>query len=209
VRVILASLIGLLVAGCATPLATQRASLAGKAVCCGSPSEFTYSPLASERKAVVEITEAAPAYAFPSGKSYFAAFKLESKRNRTLLVESEFNGVLIGQFFQPTCMFLDVNHRPLRTDSPAMDFVPSTLIPHSDAHMAGALKVPDNAEYVVIYTTGVSESTAKATIPGGVGVFIAGGRFPVVSPNSDATVSLSLSPTGTIALSLTNLPSRN
>lgn len=206
-RVVLASVLSVLIAGCATPVATQRASLAGRAVCCSSLSAFKYSPLASNRNTTVEISDAAPAYVFPSGKSYFAAFKLDNKPNRTLLVESDFNGPLIGQLFQPTCLFLDADHKPLQTVTPALRFVPGSFFPHAVAHMAGELKVPDNSEFLVVHTSDFSDMTVSATIRVPASVIMTG-RVAVISQNPESSISLQLSPTGTITLSLINNQSR-
>ena len=200
-RAILASVLSLLIAGCTIPLAIQQASLAGRAVCCSSLSEFKYSPLASNQKMTVEISEVAPAYVFPGGKSYFAAFKLEQKPNRTLFVESEFNGPLIGQFFQTTCLFLDADYKPLQTITPALSFVPHSYSPYADAHMAGELKVPDNSEFVVVHTSDFSDMTVTATIQVPASIILTG-RIPIVTQNPEATISLQLSPTGTITLSI-------
>ncbi|MFL9694754.1 transcriptional regulator, partial [Aeromonas veronii] len=56
--------------------ASALQQLGSATVCCTSISELQYQPLAAEQERVIAIDGSSPAFNFPEGKSYYAAFKL-------------------------------------------------------------------------------------------------------------------------------------
>ena len=70
------ALIALLVSACAGPYADVLRSLDAAPSCCASMAALPYRSLVFGQRAAVELTTSSPAYSFPSGKSYFVAFKL-------------------------------------------------------------------------------------------------------------------------------------
>jgi hypothetical protein len=198
------ALIAATLAACATPIADQRTALLSRAPCCKSWSDLEYKRLVLNQQITVQFGVASPVFAFPTGKSYTAAFQLDAGAGRGIRVASEFNGQLIGQFFRPILTFLDRDKNPIASASPNLRFVPSAMIPYTVAHMAGGVLVPDEAVYVVIYTRDFSDTAASATISTPPTVFMSG-TTPIVVPNSPTSKSLEMSPTGELGMTLTTV----
>lgn len=201
------SLVALLLASCAAPVAQQDSALTSKAVCCKSLSEFSYSSLPLGRRETFRLDASSRAFEFPTGKSYFAAFKLEPKANRQINIESNFNGQLIGQYLHPILTFLNAQHQPVATLAPQLEFVNAKVIPYTVAHMEGIVDVPDKAQYVVVHTGRLQEAPAVASTRPSMSMFMMG-TTPVVVPAGGGGRKLERSPTGELKLQLLDDSSR-
>jgi len=189
----------LLVAACATPMATQKSELNARTSCCKSVAEFKFDALDNEKEHELALGSSSFVFDFPTGKSYFASYKLPDGTKRALLIKSQFNGTYIGQFLQPIFTFLDSEKREVSTFSPRLSFIPPAFVPYTVAHMSGGIAVPDSAEFVVVYTKDFSNTAVGASVPQAPTVFTAG-KVPVVVPNAPAQRTFELSPSGVLVL---------
>ncbi|QET81289.1 MalM family protein [Aeromonas veronii] len=138
-------------------------------VCCTSINELQYQPLAAEQKRVVAIDGSSPAFNFPEGKSYYAAFKLPSNSGDLKITVA---GLIDKTLFNPTVLLLDSQFKPTRT-------IGANIITYKPARMLDGDRVegvftidrsyvgnPNNETYMVIYTTQATLSqTTQAMSP--------------------------------------------
>lgn len=138
-------------------------------VCCTSISELQYQPLAAEQKRVVAIDGTSPAFNFPEGKSYYAAFKLPTNSGDLKITVA---GLIDKTLFNPTVLLLDSQFKPTRT-------IGADIITYKPARMLDGDRVegvftidrsyvgnPNNETYMVIYTTQATLSqTTQAMSP--------------------------------------------
>ncbi|MCD6617998.1 MalM family protein [Aeromonas veronii] len=138
-------------------------------VCCSSINELQYQPLAAEQKRVVAIDGSSPAFNFPEGKSYYAAFKLPSNSGDLKITVA---GLIDKTLFNPTVLLLDSQFKPTRT-------IGANIITYKPARMLDGDRVegvftidrsyvgnPNNETYMVIYTTQATLSqTTQAMSP--------------------------------------------
>ena len=192
-------------AGCATPLIQQEAALEKKQVCCRSTVEFGFALLDHATVEKVVLDESSPVYEFFGVKSYFAAYRLEPKANRYLRIKSYFNGLKIEQYFQPIVQALDAQHRPLTAVAPRLQFVKGSLFGDPNAGMVGAMRVPDDAQFLIVHTGRFTEMPQDATTMPSFGVFMVG-KNPVFMKNPGRRFELTRSPIGQISLELRDIP---
>ncbi|MGL6003850.1 MalM family protein [Aeromonas sobria] len=132
-------------------------------VCCSSISELRYQPLAAEQKKVIAIDGSSPAFNFPEGKSYYAAFKLPTNSGDLKITIA---GLIDKTLFNPTVLLLDSQFKPTRT-------IGADIIAYKPARMLDGERVegvftidrsyvgnPNNETYMVIYT---AEATLSQT----------------------------------------------
>ena len=132
-------------------------------VCCSSLSELHYQPLAAEQKKVIAIDGSSPAFNFPEGKSYYAAFKLPTNSGDLKITVA---GLIDKTLFNPTVLLLDSQFKPTRT-------IGADIIAYKPARMLDGDRVegvftidrsyvgnPNNETYMVIYT---AEATLSQT----------------------------------------------
>lgn len=138
-------------------------------VCCSSINELQYQPLAAEQKRVVAIDGSSPAFNFPEGKSYYAAFKLPSNSGDLKITVA---GLIDKTLFNPTVLLLDSQFKPTRT-------IGANIITYKPARMLDGDRVegvftidrsyvgnPNNETYMVIYTTQATlNQTTQAMSP--------------------------------------------
>ncbi|WP_429120698.1 MalM family protein [Aeromonas veronii] len=138
-------------------------------VCCTSINELRYQPLAAEQKRVVAIDGSSPAFNFPEGKSYYAAFKLPTNSGDLKITVA---GLIDKTLFNPTVLLLDSQFKPTRT-------IGANIITYKPARMLDGDRVegvftidrsyvgnPNNETYMVIYTTQATLSqTTQAMSP--------------------------------------------
>ncbi|WP_270794661.1 MalM family protein [Aeromonas sp. QDB11] len=143
--------------------------LGAATVCCTSISELQYQPLAAEQKRVVAIDGTSPAFNFPEGKSYYAAFKLPTNSGDLKITVA---GLIDKTLFNPTVLLLDSQFKPTRT-------IGADIITYKPARMLDGDRVegvftidrsyvgnPNNETYMVIYTTQATLSqTTQAMSP--------------------------------------------
>ena len=149
--------------------ASALQQLGSATVCCTSISELQYQPLAAEQKRVVAIDGTSPAFNFPEGKSYYAAFKLPTNSGDLKITVA---GLIDKTLFNPTVLLLDSQFKPTRT-------IGADIITYKPARMLDGDRVegvftidrsyvgnPNNETYMVIYTTQATLSqTTQAMSP--------------------------------------------
>jgi maltose operon protein len=138
-------------------------------VCCSSINELQYQPLVAEQKKVVAIDGSSPAFNFPEGKSYYAAFKLPTNSGDLRVTVA---GLIDKTLFNPTVLLLDSQFKPTRT-------IGADIITYKPARMLDGDRVegvftidrsyvgnPNNETYMVIYTTQATlNQTTQAMSP--------------------------------------------
>jgi len=143
--------------------------LGAATVCCSSINELQYQPLAAEQEKVVAIDGSSPAFNFPEGKSYYAAFKLPTNSGDLKITVA---GLIDKTLFNPTVLLLDSQFKPTRT-------IGADIITYKPARMLDGDRVegvftidrsyvgnPNNETYMVIYTTQATLSqTTQAMSP--------------------------------------------
>ncbi|EKP0302193.1 MalM family protein [Aeromonas veronii] len=149
--------------------ASALQQLGSATVCCTSINELQYQPLAAEQKIVVAIDGSSPAFDFPEGKSYYAAFKLPTNSGDLKITVA---GLIDKTLFNPTVLLLDSQFKPTRT-------IGANIITYKPARMLDGDRVegvftidrsyvgnPNNETYMVIYTTKATLSqTTQAMSP--------------------------------------------
>ncbi|QLH65849.1 MalM family protein [Aeromonas veronii] len=149
--------------------ASALQQLGSATVCCTSINELQYQPLAAEQKRVVAIDGSSPAFNFPEGKSYYAAFKLPTNSGDLKITVA---GLIDKTLFNPTVLLLDSQFKPTRT-------IGADIVTYKPARMLDGDRVegvftidrsyvgnPNNETYMVIYTTQATLSqTTQAMSP--------------------------------------------
>lgn len=194
----LIAILCLMLGACATSIDKQNPSLGYASSCCKSAAEFRYQKiLPGMRK--FKIDQNAPVFDFEKGRSYFAAFEIPEDSSRHFRVKSYFNGMFIGQYFDPVILVLDAQHQPLTIGSLELQFVDGNMFKDSNAHMLGEFRVDSGAKYFVVLTTEFEGMAPVArTEPMGYGYMI--GSVPVMGMASGLSIQLERSPTGTLRI---------
>jgi hypothetical protein len=188
----------LLLSACATTTEKQDASLNQARVCCKSPKEFRYQRLLPGMKKF-KIDQHSPVFEFEKGRSYFAAFEIPRDSSRHFRAKSYFNGMFIGQYFDPVFLVLDENYQPITTGSLELQFVDGTMFHDTNAHMQGEFRVDANAKYLVVFTSKFEGMAPVArTQPMGYGYMV--GSVPVMGTTSGLNIQLERAPTGTLRI---------
>jgi hypothetical protein len=149
--------LSILLSACAT-VPELRAKVEAKLVCCKSPAEFPYAPLATEGLTKITLGEPSPVYGFPTGKSYFAAYSLPPGMSRRLLVRTFITGsaavesVTYSQVFCPQATFLDSAFRELSTVEKRPSVARGQWAKGIFPSFLSDFDVPPSATYVVFYT---------------------------------------------------------
>ena len=112
--------------GCAAGLASRADTLGSsrKAItqatpCCEMYSEFNFEPISIPSDKKFDLDRSSPAFVFPSGKSFFRAFRLPTFNvPYTLEIESRFAGegltVHSMWMYYPVLMYLDEQYKPVK-----------------------------------------------------------------------------------------------
>lgn len=143
--------------------ASALQQLGSATVCCSSISELQYQPLAAEQKKVIAIDGSSPAFNFPEGKSYYAAFKLPTHSGDLKITVA---GLIDKTLFNPTVLLLDSQFKPTRTiGADIITYKPARLL--DGDRVEGVFTIdrtyvgnPNNETYMVIYT---SQATLNQT----------------------------------------------
>ncbi|WP_240038663.1 MalM family protein [Aeromonas allosaccharophila] len=143
--------------------ASALQQLGAATVCCSNISELQYQPLLAEQEKVIAIDGRSPAFNFPEGKSYYAAFKLPTNSGDLKITVA---GLIDKTLFNPTVLLLDSQFKPTRT-------IGADIITYKPARMLDGDRVegvftidrsyvgnPNNETYMVIYTTQATLSQA-------------------------------------------------
>ncbi|WP_154222800.1 hypothetical protein [Marinicella rhabdoformis] len=186
---------------CAKPLVKQHDSLNSKTVCCDDLSELPYLEFHPTKKNKFKIDSESPAFRFGETKSYFSAFELPDFEGKYFEAKSYFNGMMIGQYFDPIFMTLDKNHRVLEVFSLNLRFVNSNLFGEQNANMKGLFKISPDSKYMVVFTAQFEEGDNYANIPPTMISYNVGNNVYYM-PGSGANIKLERSPTGKLMLRL-------
>lgn len=187
------------------PIKEQEVALNAKQLCCEDLKDIKYEALALKTPVKAILDSNADVRQFPQGRSYFKAFKIPAGPEQGLRVTSYFNGLLIKQFLQPVALFLDSDHKLLGTAAPRLQFRESSLFGDRKARMAGGVRVPANARYLLVFTTASFSGAAESvrTAPS-TGAFLVGST-PVITTNPGKTIELERAVTGELTLELEDL----
>ena len=184
--------------GCATSIDKQNASLGYASPCCASVSQFRYQPILPGMKKF-KIDRSSPVFNFDKGRSYFSAFEIAEGGSRHFRVKSYFNGMLIGQYFDPVILVLDAQYQPITVGSLELQFVDGNMFKDNNAHMLGEFRVDSDAKYFVVLTTEFENMAPVArTKPMGYGYII--GSIPVAGVTPGLNIQLERAPTGTLRI---------
>lgn len=156
--------LAVLLAGCAPlPVTVEQAArkLESVAVCCKTPSEFSYSSLSLRDRDSGYLNADSPVYDFGRGKAFFCAYTLPAD-GRSFTFYSPVGGFLpTAAFIDPVIAFLDVNHELILVQSQLpLKFGYHGLF--NDQHYETTVPIPSAARYVAISSDPTSQRTARA-----------------------------------------------
>lgn len=188
--------ITVLITGCATPIKQQYAELSIQKVCCSGPSEFEYSYIGIGSEKEIMFDKNSPVYDFGAGNSYFTSFEVPES-GHYFYVKSFFNGMMIGQYFEPIFMALDENYKMTETFTLNLEFIDAAF--SDNAHMAGAFKLKPTSKYLILFTSQLNTDAPKAQLGSSTYTYMAGST-PVIGQSGGYSKQLSRSPTGSIKI---------
>lgn len=154
-------------------------------------SAFPYQDMSAEQVVELDISESSPAFIFPEGHSYFAAFSLPKNVAKLDYMAGTNYSLLpaISTVFVPQFMFLDNNFNSVLVakDIPVVQslklFSPGFA---TTAYWSATVEIPPSAKYFAVYT---SEQKLREEITyykqTGGQVFMSG-NIPVFIPSSGA-----------------------
>ena len=143
----------LLLCSCAVPVAKQKEQLSSKNICCNSIDEFDYRKVDLVDGVTLKFNEIAQVYDFGDGKTYLSAIELPiNLDNRVVSVESDFNGSLIGQYFDPIFLVLNDYYEGIEVFSLKLRFKKGEFLGNPNAHMTGMFTLAPGAKYIVVFT---------------------------------------------------------
>lgn len=201
-RIILILTSILFVCSCASPLNKQYQILESTLACCNEFKEIDYLKMHPSRKNKIKLTQDSPVFDFGNDKSYFVAYELPDLSDRYFYVKSYFNGMFIGQYFDPIFFALDYNYKPIEAFSLKLQFFDGNIFGDSNAHMAGVFTLASEAKYLVIMTAkDFGDKAPVARIPPSATVYMIG-NTPMVMPVGGNSINLEKSPTGQLSIQL-------
>jgi len=150
---VVASFVCLSLVGCASELPALVDSLNAESSCCSNFSEFAYASIPTDDQLDFAVGPGDQVYRFPTGKSYFKAFRMPESDSPASL---ELRTYLVGQWiptahvFAPYVTVLDESFSPIG----------DTLVPElfydegwfDGARWTGIVTVPSEGDYIVIHT---------------------------------------------------------
>jgi maltose operon protein len=202
----------LALAACATSLNDVRQKYQEAPVCCASYSEFSYEALSIPDEKKFQLDEASPAFDFPTGKSYFKAFRLPPfQAPYTIDIRSYVMGDnwKSAYIFRPALMFLDEDFAVTRMeDDGGFRYLTAGLFETSGLRkmLQATISVTDeNARdrYMIVLTTDglLGETTAGSSpavipfiFPGVVGVLPVGSQEIHVPHSPAGKLKVTVSP---------------
>lgn len=181
---------------CAPALQKQHSTLATQPVCCEAIENLDFRSVPIGKAVEFKIDETSPAFEFEEGKSYFVALEIPEYTSR-IVFKSYFNGMFVGQYFQPIALFLDDGFSqvgkvvvPMRFTRPGFS---------DDDHMVGwvSWNPEDSPSYLVLFTQEFTNEAPVAHLPPSATAFTMGEVFVPVKTAGSAK-ELERSPTGTL-----------
>jgi hypothetical protein len=155
----------LLLSGCASDWAAKRESTISNAfqqhgaaqACCQGYSDISFTELRPGAN-VADINSSAPAFAFPTGISYFAAYSLPTRgdpyklRVKSILVgDAGYIPAMVMLF--PLATFLDKDMREIAREEVAPKVFHSSVFGDSEGGGVGHVAVPAGAAFVLFHTS--------------------------------------------------------
>ncbi len=159
--VLLATLLG----GCSVSREEAREHFSQARACCESLDTLPYPPLPPDEVVLIDLNEKAPAFHFPDGMSYFAAFRLPPfSASYPITVKSFALGehIDVAHIFYPELWLLDENFVVLGRSDAQLFVLSQTLVSEAarenkwglPVKLQGTLQIDDpRAAYLVILTT--------------------------------------------------------
>ena len=189
--------LAILLAACATSVEKQSASLQQAHSCCASIKELPFTPLVTSRK--IKLDQSAQVFDFNNGRSYFVAYELPGTGTRKFRIKSFFNGMFIGQYFDPVILVLDASRNEITVGTLQLTFFEAGPSWDGEAHMLGEFSVDSRAKYLVLLTSKFdSMAPVAVTKPTGYGYMV--GSTPVFGVAPSQKIQLKRSPTGTLLI---------
>jgi hypothetical protein len=189
----------LCIASCASHVPREIGGLEQKPVCCESLDQMEFVLLQPDSDTPVKLDHTSRVYAFESGKSYFAAYRLPSNLGATDLevkTYSSSGGLNDSSAFYPQFLVLDSQHQIRRT-LPAQGFRYNAGLLQGQYWSILLSFQPDDA-YLLIYTSPAVFEYGLLT-PGHRGYVGTIGSTPYFSPGSPGGY-VALGPTGYLVL---------
>ena len=147
----------------------------------------------------IKFDQSSPVFDFENGRSYFAAFEIPDDSSRHFRIKSFFNGMLIGQYFDPIILVMNENYEPITIGSLELKFFEAAPSWDGIAHMLGEFSVDRSAKYVVVLTSKFDTMAPVAvTKPTGYGYML--GSTPVFGTAPSRSIQLKRSPTGSVLI---------
>lgn len=143
----------LLTAGCVS--APQKdLELAGVSSCCSGAAQFQYKKIVEGEKLTFPVSEASPAFRFPTGMSYFAPvhLPLPAKTTRSLAVSTHWatSNTRQSQVFCPSVSLYDKHFQLLSTELLMLAYQGAAS--KESGYWSANLSLPADAEYAVLHT---------------------------------------------------------
>lgn len=186
----------LLGSGCAVPIERQKLQLEEREACCDNFGEIEFQQV-SGKKFRLRFDDEAPVFQLTDRKTLFQAIVLPPMENEYFDFKSYFNGVSIGQYFDPIFIELDTERNVLNAYSISLRFYEGNLFGDPNAHMRGAFMPHPEASYLVIFSNANADNTPSAKTSGYTSVTMIG-DIPVASTSAPRSISLDRAPTGDI-----------
>jgi hypothetical protein len=195
--------LGALAISACSPLPRQAEHLASVQVCCQSVGDMKFKDAPGAEEVETVISEESPAFAFPTGKSYFAAFRLPQSPEKGMLSVKSFRVGFLSydsQVFCPTLTFYDERFQPLVTEAQYLYHVPPGW--GTSGHWRQDRPIPEGSRYVVIHTASdqVGSKLAFTATPAGSVVYT--GSAYLYVPGSPTGLSHTCGQAGKIRISI-------
>jgi maltose operon periplasmic protein len=204
VKTVLAIVLAIAVAGCATGSSPQVALSTAK-LCCDTYKNMTFRTISLGEPVEVDISEESPAFMFPDGRSFFAAFRIPQGA-KGLDYMAGASGIFVSTYtvFMPQFLFLDESFQVVAPPQEVLYaqarklFEPGYL---TIAYWSGEETIPERARYLVMHTSEAKLGwMVQYSATAGGSIFMAG-RTPIYVSGGGATSQyLPRVATGTVKL---------
>ncbi|WP_198782194.1 hypothetical protein [Shewanella putrefaciens] len=195
--------LSLFLTSCAAPLSQQYDTLKNKTPCCTKYSDIDYVPFGLKNQKF-DLNDKSPVFALGKDKSYFKGFSLPDTSGKYFYIKSYFNGMFIGQYFDPIFFELNEKFELLEAFSLKMEFIDANIFDDSNAHMAGVFKPNAEARYLLVLTADLGIEAPVAETSPSVSTYMVGNTVNVM-PVGGNTIQLEKSPIGSLSIELKSI----
>ena len=190
------------ISGCATSQVPALVeSLNAETPCCSTYTEFDFDEIAIEEEFRFSIAPGDQVYEFPSGRSYFKAYRLPSSAGPgSMIVETYMIGPYwdSAHIFAPVLTFLDETHTPVSVTGLSGLKYDRGLF--ENPSFIGFVEIPPGAIYVVFHTAPELFYQTMA-VPGDGGFAYYSGTGTVFVP-ATGDRRLPIGPSGTLKVTI-------